>query len=199
MVIIGMTGGIASGKSTVTGLFSAHGISHVDADQVARDVVAPGQPTLNALVSRYGRYLLMPDGGLDRRALRSIIFASPKERQWVETLMHPAIRARMLDNVHALTGPYALLVVPLLFETALEHTVNRVLVIDIPEALQRARLKIRDNSSDEQIEAILKAQMSRSERLRRADDIIDNSGPRNDPALAARVAELDWQYRNITT
>lgn len=197
MLIIGLTGGIASGKSTITRLFNAHGIGHVDADQVARDIVAPGEPVLTQLVERYGQHLLLPDGTLDRAALRTVIFEDPAERRWVEALMHPAIRQRMFEQVARQPEPYTLLVVPLLFETGLDQQVDRVLVIDIPEALQRTRLKARDHSSDAQIEAILNAQLTRTERLARADDVIDNSLALGDPVLAQRVAELDHLYRQL--
>lgn len=197
MLIIGLTGGIASGKSTITHLFSAHGVGHVDADDVARDIVAPGEPVLELLVERYGASILMPEGGLDRRALREIIFNDSAERSWVEAVMHPAIRQRMFEQIARQKGPYTLLVVPLLFETGLDQQVDRVLVIDVPEDVQRARLKARDHSSEAQIEAILKAQLSRKERLARADDIIDNSLTLNDPILAQRVADLDQRYRQL--
>ena len=195
MLIVGLTGGIASGKSTITALFNAHGVGHVDADIVARDIVAPGEPVLAQLIERYGTQLLLPSGELNRAALRTLIFESPEERRWVEALMHPAIRHRMFEQVAQLPAPYGLLVVPLLFETGLDQHVDRVLVIDVPESLQRARLKARDHSSNAQIDAILDAQLSRTERLARADDVIDNQGSLDDPALAQRIAALDSSYR----
>lgn len=195
MLIVGLTGGIASGKSTITALFNAHGVGHVDADIVARDIVAPGEPVLAQLIERYGAQLLLPSGELNRAVLRHLIFESPEERRWVEALMHPAIRRRMLEQAAQLPEPYGLLVVPLLFETGVDQQVDRVLVIDVPESLQRARLKARDHSSDVQIDAILNAQLSRAERLARADDVIDNQGALNDPALAQRIATLDSDYR----
>ena len=197
-MIIGLTGGIASGKSAVAQLFSTHGVDCVDADQVARDIVAPGEPTLMALTERYGKRLLLPNGQLDRQALRGIIFTDRSERRWVETLMHPVIRQRILTQLHVLSTPYALLMAPLLFETGLDALTDRTLVIDVPEAVQRARLKARDRSSDEQISAILNAQLPREERLRRADDVIDNSLSLNDAKLVARVAELDHRYRQLS-
>lgn len=197
MLIVGLTGGIASGKSTITRLFSARGIGHVDADVVARDIVAPGTPVLKQLVERYGAGVLLPEGGLDRRALRDIIFNDPLERRWVEAAMHPAIRHRMFEQLALQQTPYALLVVPLLFETGLDHQVDRILVIDVPESVQRMRLKARDHSSDAQIEAILNAQLSRQERLARADDIIDNSSALDSPVLAQRVRALDLLYRRL--
>lgn len=197
MLIIGLTGGIASGKSTITRLFGAHNIGHVDADQVAREIVSPGEAVLAQLTERYGPPILQANGELDRAALRTLIFNDPAERRWVETLMHPAIRQRMFKQIAQQHGPYALLVVPLLFETGLAEHVDRVLVIDVPEALQRTRLKARDHSSDAQIEAILQAQLSRSDRLARADDVIDNRYALDDPALKQRVAELDRFYRQL--
>lgn len=199
MFIIGLTGGIASGKSTITRLFGKYGIGHVDADQVARDIVMPGEPVLEQLVARYGKQLLQPDGQLNRRSLRHIIFSDEQERRWVEALMHPAIRTRMFDQLARLQPPYALLVVPLLFEAGLDQQVDRVLVIDIPEQLQRLRLKERDHCSDAQINAILKAQLSRQERLSRADDVIDNSGEPENRQLVQRIAQLDHYYRQLAT
>lgn len=197
MLIIGLTGGIASGKSTITHLFNEHGIGHVDADQVARQIVAPGEPVLTQLIKRYGQSIVLPSGELDRAALRALIFNDPTERQWVEALMHPAIRERMFEQIAQQHGPYALLVVPLLLETGLDQCVDRVLVIDIPEALQRTRLKARDHSSDAQIDAILNAQLPRSARLSRADDVIDNRYAIDDPTLKQRIAELDHFYRQL--
>lgn len=199
MFIVGLTGGIASGKSTITCLFCRHGISHVDADQVARDIVMPGERVLEQLVARYGKQLLQTDGQLERRALRQIIFNDKSERHWVEALMHPAIRNKMFEQIARFQSPYALLVAPLLFETGLDQQVDRTLVIDIPQELQRSRLKNRDHCSEAQINAILQAQLSREARLSRADDVIDNSGEPENKQLVRRIAELDHYYRQLAS
>ncbi|WP_027350864.1 dephospho-CoA kinase [Halotalea alkalilenta] len=196
MLTIGLTGGIASGKSTVTRLFAERGIAAVDADQIAREVVEPGEPMLDALVERYGERILDRQGRLNRAALRQRIFASPEERRWVESRMHPLIHARMLERLETLEGPYRLLVVPLLLESdRYAEVVDRILVVDVPEALQLQRVLARDGGELAQAEAIVRAQMPRAERLARSDEMIDNS--RDELSTERRVAELDAFYRRL--
>lgn len=192
---IGLTGGIASGKSTVTRRFMAQGIDAVDADEIAREIVQPGTPVLNALVARYGNALLTEQGTLNRAWLRQIIFDSPTEREWVEALMHPAIRVRLRERLAACHSDYVLLVAPLLFETGLDQLSDRTLVVDIPEELQRERLRQRDGCDEAQIDAILKAQLNRTDRLSRADDIFDNTQPFD--TVDERVRALDHLYRAL--
>lgn len=192
---IGLTGGIACGKSTVTRAFMALGVDAVDADEVAREIVQPGTPVLSALVARYGKALLTAQGALNRAQLRQIIFETSAERKWVEALMHPAIRATLLKRLAACRSTYRLLIAPLLFETGLHHLTDRTLVIDIPEAQQRERLRQRDGSDETQIDAILSAQLSRTERLSRADDIFDNSLSLD--TIGDRVQALDLRYRHL--
>lgn len=195
-MIIGLTGGIASGKSTVARAFAAKGIPFVDADDVAREVVEPGQPALAEIAVHFGPRLLRDDSHLDRRALRAIIFAEPDERRWLESVTHPRIRARLQDHLARLQAegaPYVLLVSPLLFESGQWRLVDRTLVIDVPEALQIARTATRDDIDTTQAQAIVAAQMSRAERLARGDDVIDNSGQHD--AMLEQVARLDHQYR----
>ncbi|MCH4563654.1 dephospho-CoA kinase [Halomonas sp. EGI 63088] len=197
-MIIGVTGGIASGKSTVARAFAALGIPWVDADEVAREVVEPGEPALAEIAARHGRRVLLADGRLDRRALREIVFADPAERRWLESVTHPRIRERLLahlERLQARGAPYVLLVSPLLFESGQHRLVDRSLVIDVPEALQIARTASRDEVDEAQARAILAAQMPRAERLALADDVIDNGG--DEQALAAQVAELDRRYRHL--
>lgn len=199
-MIIGVTGGIASGKSTVALAFAALGIPWVDADDVAREVVEPGEPALAEIAARFGEPVLHSDGRLNRRALREIVFAEPAERRWLEGVTHPRIRQRLiahLERMQAEGAPYVLLVSPLLFESGQSQLVDRCLVIDVPESLQIARTAFRDEVGEVQARAIIAAQMSRSERLARADDIIDNS--RSEAELAAQVAELDRRYRQLKT
>ncbi|MFC3283216.1 dephospho-CoA kinase [Litchfieldella rifensis] len=196
---IGVTGGIASGKSTVARTFAAHGISWVDADEVAREVVEPGEPALAEIAARYGETVLTAEGRLDRRALRDIVFREPAERRWLESVTHPRIRQRLLEYLRTMregASPYHLLVSPLLFESGQHELVDRTLVIDVPETLQIARTASRDDVDEAQARAIVAAQMPRDERLSRADDVIDNSG--DTQALEYRVAELDRKYRELS-
>lgn len=196
--IIGVTGGIASGKSTVAAMFADLRIPWVDADLVARDIVAPGEPALDAIVTRYGNALLDTHGELQRRALRDIVFADDGERQWLESVTHPRIRQRLRERLTAIRqddAPYGLLVSPLLFETDQVSLVDRRLVVDVSETLQVARTQARDEVSDTQAHAILAAQMPRQERLALADDVIENHGDMT--ALKAQVATLDTRYRHL--
>lgn len=199
-MIVGVTGGIASGKSTVAQAFAALGVPWVDADDVAREVVEPGEPALAEIAERYGERVLQADGSLNRRALREIVFADEGERRWLESVTHPRIRQRIvahLERLQAESAPYVLLVSPLLFESGQSEMADRCLVIDVPESLQIARTASRDDVDDAQARAIVAAQMPRRERLARADDVIDNTGSEAD--LAAQVAELDRRYRLLTT
>ncbi|MDR5865984.1 dephospho-CoA kinase [Halomonas koreensis] len=198
ILIIGVTGGIASGKSTVARAFARHDVPWVDADDVAREVVEPGEPALAAIATRYGERVLRADGRLDRRALRDIVFADPAERRWLESVTHPRIRERLLEHLAAFRrgpAPYALLVSPLLLESGQHELVDRILVIDVPEALQVRRTASRDDVDEAQARAIVAAQMPRATRLARADDVLDNDG--DEAALEARVADLDRRYRAL--
>ncbi|SES28247.1 dephospho-CoA kinase [Vreelandella subterranea] len=195
-MIIGLTGGIGSGKSTVARAFGERGIGWVDADDVAREVVAPGEPALDAIGEHFGPEVIDQDGALDRAALRKIIFEAPEQRQWLEQLTHPLIRERIiarLENIQSGPSPYALLVSPLLFESGQAVLVDRTLVIDIPIDMQLSRTLERDGVSEANVRAILDAQMSREERCARADDIIDNS--RDIAHMQHQVAQLDQHYR----
>lgn len=197
-LIIGMTGGIASGKSTVARAFARLGIPWVDADDVAREIVEPGEPALAEIAERYSDRILGADGRLDRRALREIVFADPGERRWLESVTHPRIRERLLERLTAFRrggAPYALLVSPLLFESGQHELVDRTLVIDVPEALQIQRTARRDDVDEAQARAIIDAQMRRAERLERADDVLDNDT--DEAGLTERVAALDRQYRAL--
>lgn len=200
-MIIGVTGGIASGKSTVARAFAALGAPWVDADDVAREVVEPGEPALEEIAARYSRArVLNDDGTLNRRALREIVFADPAERRWLESVTHPRIRARLTEHLARLqaTGaPYVLLVSPLLFESGQNEMTDRTLVIDVPEALQIERTAARDDVDDAQARAIVAAQMPRAERLARADDVLDNGG--SEALMQRRVAELDLHFRQLAT
>ncbi|SHF49722.1 dephospho-CoA kinase [Modicisalibacter ilicicola DSM 19980] len=197
---IGVTGGIASGKSAVAQAFAALGIPWVDADDVAREVVAPGEPALAEIAERFGPEVLDAQGRLNRRALRAIVFADEGQRRWLESVTHPRIRQRLLERLEGMRAsgaPYHLLVSPLLFESGQRELVDRCLVIDVPESLQMARTMQRDEVDEAQARAIIEAQMPRSKRLAMADDVIDNQGDRD--ALARQVAELDARYRGLAT
>ncbi|MFI4914740.1 MAG: dephospho-CoA kinase [Steroidobacterales bacterium] len=194
---IGLTGGIASGKSTVAELFKALGIAVIDADQIAREVVAPGTPLLHALIERFGRALLLPDGSLDRRALRALVFADPAARRELEALLHPAIRARTEALSARAPGPYQIHVVPLLIETHAAERYDRILVVDCDESLQLARLMQRDGMTADQAGAMLAAQGSRAARLAAADDVIVNTGAAD--LLPPAVAALHKKYLALPT
>lgn len=190
--IIGVTGGIGSGKSAVMRAFQAKGIEAVDADEMARVVVEPGQPALDAIAEHFGPTILTPEGTLDRPALRAIIFSDDSAKTWLEALLHPLINRELRARLAAAQSPYALLVSPLLFETGQDELVDRILVVDVPEAVQLARASARDGADPQQIKRIMGSQMSRKERLARADDVLDNSGSLAD--MERQVVELNQKY-----
>ena len=192
---VGLTGGIASGKSTVAKFFAAVGVPIIDTDQVAREVVEPGQPPLERLVERFGPTILTADGHLDRPALRDIVFSDPKARADLEALTHPAIGAALEARSATAGGPYQILVIPLLVEKHLGSQVDRVLVVDCDEALQISRLRSRDGSTLEQVKSILNAQASRSTRLKAADDVISNEADMS--AVQNQVATLHARYLGL--
>jgi dephospho-CoA kinase len=192
---LGLTGGIASGKSTVGRLFAALGVPVIDLDQVAREVVAPGEPLLEAILARFGASIRLPDGGLDRRALRELAFADPTARAELEALTHPAIRARAEQHSARAGGPYQVIVDPLLAERGSAGRYDRVLVVDCDEGLQRERLARRDGSSPAQVEAILAAQATRAQRRAVAHDVLDNKGP--EAGLEPVVRALHVRYLQL--
>ena len=173
-LIIGLTGGIGSGKSAVSDRFAALGIKIVDADIASRVVVEPGKPALTEIMSHFGAEILQADGGLNRALLREKIFATPAERKWLETLLHPLINEYIFTELAQAQSAYAILANPLLFETQQDKACDRVLVIDVPVELQKSRTTARDNNSESQVRAIIDAQISREDRLARANDVIVN-------------------------
>ena len=193
--VVGLTGGIGCGKTTVTALFAKLGVQHVDADIVAREVVKPGTACLQAITQYFGNEILLATGELNRAMLRQRVFTDAASKTWLEQLLHPAIRQQILAQLQALTSPYALLIAPLLLENKLNQYVQRVLVIDLPESLQLQRAMARDNANEQQIKAIMAAQISRPERLKLADDIIKNDSSIAD--LTPRVAALHQQYLQL--
>ena len=193
--ILGLTGGIGSGKSAAAQCFIDLGIHLVDADHAARWVVEPGRPALAQIAAHFGNEVLQADGTLNRAALRELIFKDPQQRAWLEGLLHPLIREEIRQYLARAESPYAILVSPLLLETSQHQMVQRVLVIDVPEAVQIERTVVRDKTNEEQVRAILNAQASREERLRRADDVIIND---RDPAwLKSEVERLHHFYLTL--
>ena len=191
-LLVGLTGGIASGKSAAAAAFAQLGVPVIDADQVSREVVAPGEPLLAAIVADFGPGILNPDGALDRAALRHRVFSDAAARERLNQLTHPVIRATMFSRALASPGPVVILEVPLLVEGGLEDRFDRILVVDCPEELQLERLRARDPASAAQAEAILRAQASRAQRLAAADDVISNTGSIQD--LAHDVERLHRRY-----
>lgn len=186
--VVGLTGGIASGKTTVANLFAEYGIELVDADVIAREVVQRGSKGLTMIAEHFGNEILLPDGQLDRAALRSKVFNNEAQRLWLNSLLHPMIRQTMLEQVNTSTSAYVIMVVPLLFENQLDSLVNTTLVVDISPELQISRTMKRDGVSQQQVEHILASQMSRQQRIDKADHIIDNQGDIN--LLRSQVARL---------
>jgi len=197
-IVIGLTGGIGSGKSTVTDMFAGLGIDIVDADIVARMVVAPKSDALRQISQHFGTHFIQPDGHLNRALLRSQVFSNEHDKTWLNNLLHPLIRQRMLTEIAQSTSSYCLFVAPLLIENNLQGIVNRVIVIDISEAEQIERTVLRDPSSRDEVERIIASQISRKERLLHADDIIDNS--KTDlTEVNKQVIKLDQSYRKLAT
>ncbi len=192
---VGLTGGIASGKTTVARMFAAHGVTVIDTDEIAREVVAPGSPTLKKVVAAFGPEVIGVGGALDRKRMREIVFSDPDRRQVLEAILHPAILEEMERRSARAPGPYHVLVVPLLIETDLVLRVDRVLVVDVTEETQLARLLARDSGSEEQARAILDAQVTPAERLVRAHDVISNEGSLE--SLAAQVNDLHARYLSL--
>ncbi|NGX15237.1 dephospho-CoA kinase [Wenzhouxiangella sp. XN24] len=192
---IGLTGGIASGKSTVARLFGAHGVPVIDLDQVAREVVAPGEPGLAEIVAAFGTEVLAADGTLDRARLRARVFHDPPARKRLEAMLHPRIFAAAVAHAEAAGGPYQVIVAPLLVEFGLADWPDRVLVVDCPAETQLERLLARDGGDETLARAILASQATREQRLAAADDVIVNDGPPE--RLAAAVDTLDALYREM--
>jgi dephospho-CoA kinase len=177
---IGLTGGIASGKSTVAAMFKDLGVPVIDTDVIAREVVEPGTPALEEICRTFGQAVVATDGSLDRGAMRSIIFSDGEARAALEAIVHPRIRGETIAQAAAAGGDYQLIVVPLLVESPLRSFVDRVLVVDCSEETQVERLLQRDAGSEDQARRILAAQASREARLALADDVIGNEGDLDD-------------------
>lgn len=195
--VVGLTGGIGSGKTTVANLFAELGIELVDTDLIAREIVEPGQPALIQIAEHFGTDLITPDGNLDRAKLRQQVFADPEQRSWLEQLTHPLIRQLTLQRLQQARSNYVILVSPLLLETNQHLLCHHLLIVDVPESVQIDRTVQRDSNSQQQVEAIIAAQCDRQQRLDRADSLIDNTQPQ--PTLAARVGQLDNEFRALAT
>jgi dephospho-CoA kinase len=172
--ILGLTGGIGSGKSAVAELFAQQGVHTVDADHAARWVVEPGRPALERIVERFGPGVLQADGNLNRSALRELIFRDAEQRRWLEALLHPLIHEEIRDSLAQADSPYAILVSPLLIESGQHQMTGRILLVDTPEQLQLERTMRRDQVPEAQVQAIIKAQASRELRLQKAHDVLSN-------------------------
>ena len=194
MYVVGLTGGIGSGKSTVAEIFIRLGVYVVDADQSARAVVQPGSTALEAIAQYFGSDIITSDGHLDRKALRERVFASDTERAWVESLLHPLIFENTLQQLNSANSDYAILESPLLLETSQKDLVDRILVVDLPEEIQLERALSRDNTTKQQIQAIMAAQFSREQRLKMADDVICNDQSLRE--LEPQVLALHQAYLN---
>ena len=192
---VGLTGGIASGKSTAAKLFSSLGVPLIDADLISREVTTPGSPLLARIAERFGARYLRADGSLDRRALRELVFSDPKARADLEALTHPVIFQAVEERAAAASGPYQILELPLLVEKSHAALVDRVLVIDCDEALQIRRLQARDGSTVDEARAILVAQAPRAARLEAADDVITNDGDLH--ALRDQVERCHMRYLGL--
>ncbi len=191
-LVVGVTGGIGSGKSAVTRKFENLGITVVDADIAARVVVEPGRPALAAIADHFGKNILLTDGSLDRAALRQKVFSDNAERNWLEQLTHPLIGQEIVDQLEAVTSPYAIFASPLLLETSQRELVDLIAVVDVPEEVQLERTMARDDNDEEQVKRIMAAQMKRAERLELADIVIDNSGGLEQ--LGSVVEELHAEF-----
>lgn len=195
--VIGVTGGIGSGKTAVSDRFAELGIAVVDADVASRVIVEPGRPALAKIAEHFGADILQTDGSLDRAKLRTAVFKDPAERKWLEALTHPLIREEIVSGLRNATSPYALLVSPLLVESGQNQLTQRVLVVDVPEELQLQRTVSRDNNSPDQVKAIMAAQATRQQRLDNADDVIVNDGSLED--LHQQVDTLHQKYLQLSS
>ncbi|HEY8158012.1 MAG TPA: dephospho-CoA kinase [Methylobacter sp.] len=196
MLKVGLTGGIGCGKSTVAKIFANLNVPVLDADQVAQQLVEKGQPALNQIQQVFGTAILNPDGSLNRKNLRELVFSDIKQKQKLESILHPLIYKNLQTELEQLNAPYCIISIPLLFETAMTHFVDRILVIDCPVETQIERVKTRDNLTVERIQSIIDNQVSRVFRKANADDLIDNST--TDYRLAEQVKKLHNLYLSLS-
>lgn len=192
-IIIGLTGGIGSGKTTVANLFAEHGVTIVDADIIAREAVSIGSPALNKIAEHFGASFIQADGQLNRSLLRQQIFSNEQDKLWLNNLLHPLIRSQLIAQTQAATSPYCLLVAPLLIENDLMHLIDRLLVIDVSEATQLKRTTKRDGNTIKQVKDIMASQIERADRVAQADDILNNDGS-SMISLKKAVTKLHQSY-----
>ncbi len=195
MLRIGLTGGIGSGKSTVCRQFAKYGIPVIDTDIIAHDIVKPGEEALTLLTETFGHDILHADGSLNRQALRTLVFQDEAKRRQLEGLLHPLIRRRMQALLKCQTSPYVILAIPLLFEKGWQSEVDRILVVDTTEALQRSRTMARDGMDAQTIQRIMQSQTSRQRRMAEADDIIHNDADYD--KLERQVEALHQHYLKL--
>lgn len=196
MLKVGLTGGIGCGKSTVARIFSDLNVPVLDADAIAHRLVEKGRPALRQIQQAFGTAILNPDGSLNRKSLREQVFSDLKQKQKLESILHPLIYRTLLAELEQLIAPYCIISIPLLFETGMTHFVDRILVIDCPVETQVERVKVRDRLSIERIQSIIDSQVSRTFRKAQADDLIDNSD--TDYGLAEQVKKLHNLYLSIS-
>ncbi len=194
--VVGLTGGIGSGKTKVANLFSRQGIEIIDADEISRTLVKTGSPALEAIIKHFGSSITDAEGNLDRKQLRELVFADNAEKEWLENLLHPLVRQEIQRQVAASSSQYVIIVVPLLLESGNYSDVDRILVIDVPEDVQLERIKKRDGSSETLARSIMDAQMKREERLESADDVISNNSGMD--SLEKQVKNLHHQYLQLS-
>ncbi len=192
---VGLTGGLASGKSTVARMFQTLDVPVIDADVIAREVVAPGEPALMVLREQFGSAVFKSTGELDRKQLRQLVFNDPAERKRLEKILHPRIHQKILDALRSLSAPYSILMIPLLMESERAYPVDRILVVDTPRTLQIKRAAQRDGSDTATLDGMLAAQIDRKTRLALADDIIDNQG--DIESLCSQVGQLNRKYLKL--
>ena len=195
MLVVGLTGGIGSGKSTVASIFEEFGVEVIDADRLAREVVEPGTTALRKIAERFGNELIDSDGKLKRSKLREIVFDDPIQKTWIEKLLHPLVTELVKSRLLSCASEYCILASPLLLETEQHQIVDRVLVVDVSEQAQLQRTLQRDESNESLIKSIIASQLSRNDRLQRADDIIDNENDIGD--LRTKVAGVHKQYMEL--
>jgi len=191
-LVVGLTGGIGSGKSAVSACFERLGVTVVDADVAARKVVEPGTAALAQIAEHFGKDILDSNGGLDRAALRAIVFADPEKRKWLEGVLHPHITIEIFKGVRESASAYTILASPLLIEARQDTLAHRILVVDVDEETQLQRTMSRDNNPEAQVRAIMASQIDRQARLARADDVIENNGSLED--LRRKVERLHERY-----
>lgn len=193
--VIGLTGGIGSGKSTVAKLFAKLNIDIVDADKIAREIVHPGSELLDKIIIKFGEKILHDDGSLNRAKMREVIFNDLHAKQWLENLLHPVIYQHMYQQILATTSPYCIVIIPLLVESHIPYPIDRILVVDSTEEQQVERIMQRDNISEQAVKNIIAAQASREEKLKIADDVIENT--KNEKYLQELVGALHKLYSRI--